>query len=295
MPKLFDKKISYTDDYYSLLIDEPEYLNKKRYVESLWEMFHPYADKSFRFEIAHQFFPRFWEMYLGCFFLKKGFELLSRDSDTGPDLKLNHHNKTIWIEAISPTVGQGSDKVPELKPGVVMNVPKKQIILRYSSSIAEKYKKLENYKSKKIVKDDDIFIIAINGFKVEKSHMSWTIPLIVKSVFPVGNEQVTIDLNTGEIIDEKYKFRSDIEKKSGSIVSTNIFMNPKHSGISGIIYSRAELWNLPWKMGADFVYISNPKAKNVFERTWLPDSRHFWVDENDFLRWDPPEKPNKFT
>ena len=99
-----------TDDIYIYLRDKPEHAQRRKFIESLWKRFHPYADSEFVNLIASDFQARFWEMYLACTLLDAGFSLHSRDA--GPDIRVNTKGAPIWVEAIAPTAGSGPDAIP---------------------------------------------------------------------------------------------------------------------------------------------------------------------------------------
>jgi hypothetical protein len=47
----------------------------KAHCEALWELFEPFADDQFPVELHSNFDARYWEMYLGAYFIEHGFEL----------------------------------------------------------------------------------------------------------------------------------------------------------------------------------------------------------------------------
>ncbi len=47
----------------------------KDYVESLWKVFEPYADKHFLSDCRNHFHQRFWEMYLCVSLISRGFRI----------------------------------------------------------------------------------------------------------------------------------------------------------------------------------------------------------------------------
>ncbi len=51
-------------------------------------------------------------------------------------------------------------------------------------------------------------------------------------------------------------------RSSGSSIETDLFLNPDYQGLSGIIYSQKDLFNLPSQMGDEFIFVHNPLAKN---------------------------------
>lgn len=231
--------------------------NRKSIFDELYAKFEPYADNHFLQEIKINFHQRSWEMYLACVLLENGFVITS--SDKGPDIKIISKSKIIWIECIAPTQGKGNDRVPDLFFGGIQNIPEKEMILRLSSSLKEKFEKYQEYLRKKIVDKNDIFIIAIN--RGAFGHPDATAPLIFKSLFSLGD--LTLPIRIGGKAGEPYYLRKEnLEKKSGSIVPMNFFENKQHIGISAVIYSKTTVLNRPKEIGSDCILIHNPLAMN---------------------------------
>ena len=142
-----------------------------------------------------------------------GFDLQPRSSSHGPDIHLILDGENVWIEATAPSEGVGEDAVPTLdEHSGYVPVPEDNVILRYSSSISEKMQRLDNYIETSIVGPNDFYIIAINGARIEMSLLDGPIPAIVRAVYPIGDQQVTIDKNKMEVIEERYATRRTIRK-----------------------------------------------------------------------------------
>jgi len=161
-----------------------------------------------------------------------------------------------------------------------IRVPEEQIILRFTNSIYKKCQRYDEYVSSGLISKDDAFVIAINGFDVPHILDEDEIPYIVKAVLPFGDLTITIDIDEMEPIDEFYKYRGHIQKKSGANVPTKAFQDPSYSFVSGVMYSTAELWNLPASLGADFVFVHNPIADQVLDKEWISTGRYIWVEDN---------------
>lgn len=277
MKALFTIHATASDMRYLTVRDDPRFKALRDYLERLWDRFCPYADPNFRTELATRFQPRFWELYLGCSLLEMGLSLTPRLSSEGPDLHFNLDGRDTWIEAIAPDAGTGNDEVPGYSSGF-FNVPEKKIILRLTHSILEKCRKYRKYKTSKLLNDDDRFVIAINGADIPYSELENDIPYIVKAVLGFGDLTVAIDPEKMEVVDQYHQYRGHVQKKAGSHVPTLAFRSPGLSFVSGILYSRADLWNLPSCLGNDFVFIHNPYANHPMRIGWLPRSRSYWVD-----------------
>jgi len=257
----------------------------KRNIEDMWSLYKPYADNNFLQEVRKYFHPRFWEMYLGFSLIKQGISLVPYDKHKGgPDLLILSDKLKVWLEAVAPTAGTSADAVPEIECGVVRDVPDEQIKLRYSSVIDEKYEKFKKYTKKKIILEDDCYVIAVNGGAIPSASKEIDIPRIVRCVIPVGNEVIEINISSLEVLDVHHQYQDASYKKSGSPVSTNIFLNSdNYDGISAILFSNVHALNYPNYPGNDFVLIHNPRAKNPLPRGLIQLGREYWV-ENSTLK-----------
>ena len=281
MINLFEPFQNISDQRYILARDDPRFHKEKEFLERLWSVFEPFADPDFKSELAKQFQPRFWEMYLACTFIEAGFNLIPRKCSYGPDIHFKYNRKNFWVEATAPDAGSGIDAVPGYPEGCnVIRVPEEQILLRLTNSIHEKSQKYIEYLDLGLISGEDIYIIAINGYDIPSIRQSDEIPFIVKSVLPFGNLTVTIDIDKMKSIDTFYSYRGYIKKRSGANVPTKTFQNPDFSYISGIIFSIADLWNLPQSLGCDFLFVHNPLAKHRIDLDWLCKGKVFWVEEN---------------
>lgn len=309
MKKLFNPSIQDADKKYLLIRDDPRFINEKNFMEESWISLYKYLDPGFEIEIAikNKFHQRFWELYLGLTLQNLNLELIPKKRQEGPDFCILLDGKNLWIEATTADVGRGEDKVPEPILDEVNRVPEEQILLRLTnvfscknckrptgtstillsdntSSGSCKNCKRQEYISKGIVKTDDLFVVGINGFLAAK--LSDTeIPYIVKSVFGYGKDVATISLKTLEIINRFYEYRQYVIKKNLSPVSTSPFTNGELPGISGIIYSNVDIWNLPALPGSDFKFVHNPTVyPNIrIQQEWMPIGQEYWV-EGDMLR-----------
>jgi len=257
----------------------------KKNIEHMWSLYKPYADKDFLQEVRKDFHPRFWEMYLGFSLINQGVSLEQYDKrQGGPDLLILSDEKLkVWLEAVAPTAGRSANAVPEIEFGVVRDIPDEQIKLRYCSVIDKKYKKYYDYTKKKIILEDDCYVIAVNGGAIPSASKEIDIPRIVRCVLPFGNEVIEIDIDSLEVLDVHHQYQGASYKESGSPVSTNIFLNSDYDVISAILFSNVNALNYPNYPGNDFVLIHNPIAKNPLPRGFIELGREYWV-ENSTLK-----------
>lgn len=268
--------------------DKPDCAEYKDFVESLWKIYKPYADKHFQTDAAMHFQERFWEMYIGGTFLDHGFSI-TRGGDKGPEFCLSNTLKKIWIEAIAPGPGCGPDAydLPKQQGDsfVAYNVPTDEIILRLRHAVEEKKRKYENYVAEGVISADDAYIIAINSKRIDTIVLSADLPNIVKSVYPFGSLTLVLDRETLDIKDKFYDNKSTIIKKSGSPVSTSIFFDDDYAGISAVIYSDVDCANKPLTLGADFVLVHNARATNKLDLGTLKFGDEYWLGDNNTLNW----------
>ena len=276
------------DRGYKNVRDKPRHAEYKNFVESLWKIYKPYADKHFQTDAVIHFQERFWEMYLGATFLEHSFSI-TRGTDKGPEFYLSNTPKKIWIEAIAPSPGCGPDayNLPKQQGGspIAYNVPIDEIILRLRHAIEEKKRKYENYIAECVISSDDAYIIAINSKRIDTIVLSADLPNIVKSVYPFGNLTVIIDRKTFEIKDEVHEYKDTIRKKSGSPVSTSIFLDDDYAGISAVIYSDVDCANRPPALGSDFVLVHNARARNKVDLGTFKFGHEYWIADSDVLKY----------
>jgi len=74
----------------------------------------------------------------------------------------------------------------------VADLPKDQMLLRFTSGLADKYKRYCNYVEQDVVETGDPYIIAINRSKLE--HLDPQIPLILKCLVRLGWQIVFTEL-----------------------------------------------------------------------------------------------------
>ena len=271
------------------LRDDPKFIENKSKCEYLWNNFKPFADKNFISAFALNPDQRFFEMYLANLLISWGYELCDRKCSMGPDLKIQGTNKTIWIEAITPTSGETENSVPSMEEHnmfipVAEPVAEEKIILRYTNSIQVKNKQIIKYKERILVKDGDACIIAINGGRIEtQKFVSDPLPTIVKSVFPIGDEIVIINKDTYEPVWDGYTNRYKIKKCNDSKVRTDAFINSdEYSSIAGILYLEIDLWNNIDLNAAKSVFIHNHQAEFPLPVGWIKHGTEFFV-KNGYL------------
>jgi len=284
MKKLLNNSIQSTNPNYIALVESPRNAQLRQIAEELWVEFHLYADPHFPQKFADHLHQRFWEMYLAIQLLHKNIQLIPRISSMGPDIHAQNGDQDIWIEAVAPTEGVGLDAVPKIMDSPKFEpLPEDKIILRFTNALLEKHSKHSRYLESGLFSDKDPYVIAINGRSIQMIIFDGPLPAIVKAVYPVGDLVVAIDPENHAVVSEGYQVRQEISKESGSPVSTNAFLDPTFSGISGLLYSDAALWDMPSYPGSEFLYIHNSVADNPLPSEWLCQIREVAKDGNHLV------------
>ncbi|MFA5871583.1 MAG: hypothetical protein WC858_02565 [Parcubacteria group bacterium] len=300
MPSLFTDNFPVTKNNEELARLQKQYSNydgwyiasgsipdRKKFFDEMYKQFEPHKDSNFLIDVKSNFHQRTWEMYLACVLLGKGFEISS--SDSGPDIKLVTSGKTIWIECVAPQKGSKDSEnyVPDVQYGVLQDVPEKQMLFRLRNSLNEKLRVYQKYVSDGIVKKDDIFIIAVNRASLD--HVDTGIPLILKVLFSIGYQTFRI-LKAGEKKgDSKFdkpfwSIRKEVPKKNGSPVPMDFFQDPKHAGISAVIYSKDAVLSCREKMGGECVLMHNPLASSPLSEKTFPFFEQYRATEDKIIK-----------
>ena len=248
--------------------DDPAYVNVRdlshlaayrAFTESLWPHYKHLADDHFLADARNHFLQRFWEMYLACTLIDRGFEL-HRHGGEGPEFFFNDGAKRVWVEAIAPTAGTGADKVPATVPGECFTTPVDKIVLRFTSALHDKRKKVEIAMAKSIVKRDDAVLLALNSRAIPHAPYGAEMPYIVKAMLPFGALTIGIDRQTRKAVETYHQYRPELLKSNQSPVSTMPFLDPAYSMFTGVIHSGVDCANRPDEMGKDFYLLHNPTA-----------------------------------
>ena len=215
--------------------------NIRTFLDAMWASYEPFADRGFRHGFARDPDARFWEMYLGCRLIKSGKTLLpfgERRFDGGPDICVLDRERRIWIEAIAPGPGEdGPDQVrgpvPIGEGGGAEYAPTRQAQLRMTSALLTKSDAFESYLQSGIVTPEDVRLIAIGVGRFGIYLVDRPLPTILSAVFPIGDQYVSIDRETLEVVDQGYGTSLEITRL-GSAIPRTAFLDQKYAPISGI-------------------------------------------------------------
>lgn len=243
----------------------------KLFIEQMWDQYWPYADNHFLSEVRQNFHQRTWEMYIAWVLMQEGFPI-NKVGDSGAEFYLEIAGRRTWIEAIAPRPGTSPDAVPPLKTinemiaegqePIAQPVPEEQILLRLTHALWEKAKKHKIDIGKKRVAESDSYVLAINGWESSWFRGEPRIPFIVKATLGFGGLAVPINIASHTHEEPYWNYRSEITRQNGQTVSTIPFLSQDYSGISGIIYSHTDIFNVDKPYGRELLFLQNPFATN---------------------------------
>ncbi len=237
------------------------------------------ADKNYLDALATgdegQFWSRVWEAMLHSRFSGLGWAVSGKG--VGPDFEVVTPAGPVLVEATVPS----PDGLPEhwLKPPATGDFPHEEILLRWTSKLADKRKKHLADVAKKTASGDVPFVLAINSRRLgyysnENGISGW--PFAVESTFPIGPVAAKVDPETGELGDPYQSHRFSVAKKSGAGVSTANFLDPDYACVSALIgcsqfYADAATHS---KHGGQprYLVVHNPLAAKPLPSKWLPNS-----------------------
>lgn len=260
MPDLFTNCENAQDLAYKNICSGDHPINQeiKVFCESLWDNFKVHADSHFLTQIRRSFYERYWEMYLTSSLIDWGFQIKSHSH--GPDILIKYDHNRIWVEAVTPGNGDpisNPDVVPEIEIGIAQLVPEERIILRLRQSVESKSIKFHDYIRDSIIRDNEPYVIAINGSKLNFMSGTDDIPYILKTILPIGDYTYSFTSETTSI-----NFRDTIRRINGTNISTNVFLDSNYSHISAILYSNTHAGRYSDEIGTDYLLIHNPNAIN---------------------------------
>jgi len=251
-------------------------------LREMWTRYEPYADPDFRQGFARDVDGRFWEMYLGCTLIEAGRTLLpvvERQREGGqPDLCVLEDDRRIWIEAITPDEGApGPDQivrpVPINEGGRLVAAPIRQAQLRTSGAFWTKAQKIGRYIEQGVIAPGDTRIIAISASRFGVYVAEQPLPLIMTTLFPIGDAYITIDRDTGNVIEGGFHAAPLIHRERDPVPRT-AFLDERFADISGVIWSRVGLGNLSREV-RPISYVHNPLAQVLLPTRWGVWDREF--------------------
>ena len=271
--------------YIALRAGKTEYAVAARdFAERLWAEYCPFADRNFLTEVRRDFNARFWEMYLTCSLLQgaasRGYRVCC--PKPGPDILLEYGGRRVWIEAVTATNGTAGlpDSVVEPNPDGSCKIPEEKIVLRYTSSMREKYGKYLRYLRDGRLNRADAFVVAINAASLS---YKWTqaendVPRFLKALYPLGHYQLLLDKQTAEVVGRGNQPRFRILKASGAEVLVQAFVDKRWRAISAVLCSFADMGFYSVPLGFDFEIAHNPLGRRPIPKGAIHGRRE-WMAE----------------
>lgn len=242
-----------------------------------------------------------WEAMLYWHFRNLGAQfrtpLVKKSGQSGPDLCVDCNGRRIWIEAVVATPrGLPGDWLAPVLQGEFRpwEYPHEEMLLRYTSALADKKKQLDKRCAKGIVGADDAYVIAVNGCMLSRvpecdSHGNSGWPFIVEAVFPIGPVTVPVDPKTNRFGQASNSLRFTITKPNKSSVPLDSFLNDDWNGVSAALWC-GQRDHLSGRL--NLVVVHNPKARAPIPRGFLgSDPQYEYVAEEDGEGGYTLEKP----
>jgi hypothetical protein len=238
---------------------------------------------------AGKLWAHLWEAMLYRHLLNLGVEPqtagVTKAGQRGPDFGIVHQGLRIWIEAVTPApIGIPPDYLEPPKKGVieVRSVPHEERILRWTSVLSDKRKKLEYYRTQNIIEATDCTVIAVNLCRLQDYAMNDLgisgLPFAVEAVFPIGPIAFPITPEGEPAGDPINVTRYTIQKPNKSQVPTGNFLNPDYANVSAIIgcWRKDMLGEGIW-----LTVVHNPLATIPLPRNILRANKEYSADLED--------------
>ena len=259
----------------------------RKWYEDNWPKVYKYLDKKFldNFQKEAEHHSRAWEFHLATVFIEKGFQLIEKNWEVGPDFCIKTSSgKKIWVEAIACDLGEVDpvEPYPDMKPGKIYSFggniedEHRPRALRITNAIGTKLEIFNKYlkSSKSGITNKDCLMVAINGNAIQ--HFSDPARLFKRSVFGQGPDVFMRAQGQKELKGGLYKPTPIITKKKGDSEQEipAIFMEmDEFSKISAVLYcghSVSHSWLNGYNIGDDFLFAyhsnpDNPIPYNLFK------------------------------
>jgi type I restriction enzyme S subunit len=111
-------------------------------------------------------------------------------------------------------------------------------LLRWTTAIDAKWKKLHHYRAMGIVKPGDAYVIAVNGCQLSvfpETRGISQMPFGVEAVFPVGPLAYRLNVATHKIEGSFISERYHLVNRNSAKVPTTSFLDAAYSGVSALI------------------------------------------------------------
>lgn len=270
---------------------DPEYILQHCYIhrketriwlESIWEKYEKFAEPDLIKHIREPglFHSFSWQLYLASLIFEKNHKI-QPNNGIGPDLQIEYKGKNLWIEAVVTTPGNDKNAAGIPNSGGIYESLNPRVA-RITNALTTKYDIYKRRYLGSICKEDEPFIIAVNGSETNSLNPSRAAEA---TVFARGNDQIK-RMPDGSMKGGFYELREFIIIKKGEKevkIPTNYFCNDKHKEISGIMYCEQHVINANNNKRtpeANIFLLLNPYAKNPVDYSKLKIGKLITMDKN---------------
>ena len=170
-------------------------------------------------------------------------------------------------------------------------MPTEKILLRYTHALVEKTNRYKDALKKEIIRPDDAYILAVNCRAIPHAPYGNTMTYYIQAYLPFGPYAVSIDTNTGDIVESFYQYREAISKLNSANIPTTAFLDTEFGCVSAIINSAVDCVNRPNDLGGDFTLLHNPKASQRIDDSILDWCKQYSLSGNGLVTREPNMVP----
>jgi hypothetical protein len=124
-----------------------------------------------------------------------------------------------------------------------------------------------------VIAPEDTRIVAISASRFGAYVTEQPLPLIMTTLFPIGDAYITINRETGNVVEEGFRVAHFIHRERDPIPRT-AFLDERFANISGVIWSRIGIGNLS-RLDRPITYVHNPLAQVPLPANWGVWDREF--------------------
>lgn len=272
------------DPIYRSHRDHKSKADVKKRVELLWRQYAPICPDNpehFLNDAKAHFVARTWELYVAGALRVAGHHLVKAPSK-GPDICIQRGTKRIWVECVSADSGTGPDALDIHVGGDhrIYGLDDRKIMLRITSAVSEKVKKIGGYIDQGIVGPNDPVAIAVTIAAIPHADLEEVeLPLTVRAVFGIGDFYMAFTPGSDGPPEPGHFHQPHLRKVRGADVPTTGFVDRSMDVVSGIMFSAVGIWNAPQKIGTDIGFVQNPNPRVRVPRNLLRFRRTYWAKD----------------
>lgn len=274
---LFDLDFEAATEIYRRMQAEGREEDRARF-DALFERAKPYLDSNFKDQFARSTNERFFELRLTITLLDHGLEL-DAAQEGRPDIGTRlPDGRKLWIEAITLSWGRADnpDRPPPLGERF-QPAPIREALLRHTAALKEKRDKFRTYLEKGVVAAEDCCVVAMSSGGLHPHVEGVGLPRVVSAVLPFGDEVVTIDRASGEVLDVSHERRPEIRNARDAPIATTAFEDPEAYGqISAVLHDSTFISTWPGDLQPGrWVTVHNPTAQAPLPQDQFPWGRRY--------------------